>query len=310
MLFSICGGLVLHDTGGDPRRSAARPPRCSTTSSTGSSPTTGPASAGSSEPTSLSGPVSVHLLALRVSDAAGRVAGTVLLTKPPIGMSTVSTMLYELDLDHLEQMQRMSGAARRPAAILFADLEGSSSLARRLSTHSYFALGRRLISAADRCVIDAGGLVGRHVGDGVVAFFLMETLGSESAAARACITASRALRAAVDGVAARSDVDPERSSSASGSTGAPRSTWAASTPAAAARWRPSATRSTRALGSRRAPPEGGRSRRRTSSSGSIRRMPPPSASIPITSPTPRSRDLETATEKARRDAPAIPVCDV
>lgn len=32
---------------------------------------------------------------------------------------------------------------------------------------------------------DAAGLVGRHVGDGVVAFFLAETSGSEPAAARA-----------------------------------------------------------------------------------------------------------------------------
>jgi class 3 adenylate cyclase len=66
-------------------------------------------------------------------------------------------------------MQRVAKPARRPAAILFADLEASSPLARRLSTASYFALGRRLVRAADQCVIDAGGLVGRHVGDGVVA---------------------------------------------------------------------------------------------------------------------------------------------
>jgi class 3 adenylate cyclase len=50
-------------------------------------------------------------------------------------------------------------------------------------------MARRLVRTADRCVIAAGGLVGRHVGDGVVAFFLAETMGSESAAARACITA-------------------------------------------------------------------------------------------------------------------------
>ena len=104
---------------------------------------------------------------------------------------------------------RVARAERRPAAILFADLEGSSSLARRLSTASYFALGRRLARAADHCVIDAGGLVGRHVGDGVVAFFLAETAGSDSAAARSCIDAARALREAVREVAARSELQPE-----------------------------------------------------------------------------------------------------
>ena len=38
--------------------------------------------------------------------------------------------------------------------------------------------GRRY-AAWDRCVVDAGGIVGRHAGDGVVAFFLAETAGTE-----------------------------------------------------------------------------------------------------------------------------------
>ncbi len=58
-------------------------------------------------------------------------------------------------------------------------------------------------------MVEAGGLVGRHLGDGVTAFFLAEVLGSESAAARACIEASRSLRAAVDGIARRSDLEPD-----------------------------------------------------------------------------------------------------
>src|SRR5262249_55350880 len=77
------------------------------------------------------------------------------------------------------------------------------------STASYFRLGRRLVRAADQCVVDAGGLVGRHVGDGVVAFFLAESAGSESAAARACIDACRALRHATAEVAAESEIEPE-----------------------------------------------------------------------------------------------------
>jgi class 3 adenylate cyclase len=104
-------------------------------------------------------------------------------------------------------MQPVARAGRRPAAILFADLEGSSALSKRLSTANYFALGRRLVRATDRCVIDDCGIVGRHVGDGVVAFFLAESLGSESAAARACIDAARSLRAAVAEVAARSRLE-------------------------------------------------------------------------------------------------------
>ena len=93
---------------------------------------------------------------------------------------------------------------RHPAAILMADLEASSLLSRRLSTAQYFALIRRLIRAADHCIIDTGGIVGRHAGDGVVALFLGETTGSESAAARACITAARTLRDALADIAVRS----------------------------------------------------------------------------------------------------------
>ena len=106
-------------------------------------------------------------------------------------------------------MQSVAKPARRPAAILFADLEASSPLARRLSTASYFALGRRLVRAADQCIIDAGGLVGRHVGDGVVAFFLAETAGSESAAARACITAAGRSAGRSATSPQRSDLAPE-----------------------------------------------------------------------------------------------------
>jgi class 3 adenylate cyclase len=87
-----------------------------------------------------------------------------------------------------------------------ADLEASSPLARRLSTAQYFAFGRRLVRTADRCIIDAGGIVGRHAGDGVVAFFLADTTGSESAAARGCITAARNLRDVLPDIAARSEL--------------------------------------------------------------------------------------------------------
>jgi class 3 adenylate cyclase len=124
-------------------------------------------------------------------------------------MSTVGVAAAIGDLDHFGRMQSVARARRRPAAILFADLEDSSALARRLSTASYFALIRRLARAADESVIHARGLVGRHAGDGAVAFFLVETAGSESAAARACIEASRAIGVALPTVAARSGLQAE-----------------------------------------------------------------------------------------------------
>jgi class 3 adenylate cyclase len=87
-----------------------------------------------------------------------------------------------------------------------ADLEASSPLARRLSTAEYFAPSRRLVRATDECVVDAGGIVGRHAGDGVVAFFLAETEGSETAAARACITTARMLHGKLADIALRAEL--------------------------------------------------------------------------------------------------------
>jgi len=151
----------------------------------------------------------IDATAIRVRDLDGRLAGTVLLQKPHIAMSVLATLGAMGDLAHFERMQTVASAGRRPAAILFADLEGSSPLAKRLSTANYFSVGRRMARAADQCIVDAGGITGRHVGDGVVAFFLAEHLGSESAAASACIQAARALRTEMTEIALRSALAPE-----------------------------------------------------------------------------------------------------
>jgi len=169
-------------------------------------PVEGEAFAYASRARGLQGEVGVTVVGLRVRNPDGSLAGSVMLVKPAANMAILGAIASMADLRHLEQMQRVGRAGRRPAAILFADLEGSSPLARRLPTASYFTLGRRLVRACDRCVIDAGGLVGRHAGDGVVAFFLAESAGSESAAARACIAAARAIRGAAAEVAARSEL--------------------------------------------------------------------------------------------------------
>ncbi len=153
--------------------------------------------------------VDVPMIAVKIRDTDGSPAGAMFISKPAPGMAAIASLTTEADAGHVAQMQAVAAAGRRPAAILFADLEGSTPLSRRLSTAAYFTLGRRLVRAADRCVIDAGGLVGRHVGDGVVAFFLAESLGSESAAARACIEAARALQIAVRDVAARSNLSTD-----------------------------------------------------------------------------------------------------
>ena len=157
--------------------------------------------------TALDGAVVVPMVFSRLRDSTGRRVGSTVISKPEAGMNTISNMTSMGDIRHLDRMTLVARAERRPAAILFADLEGSSQLARRLPTSTYFGLGRRLVRAADRAVIDAGGIVGRHVGDGVVAFFVAENFASESDAALGAIAAARALRSAVDDVAVRSGLE-------------------------------------------------------------------------------------------------------
>ncbi len=246
----------------------------------------------------------------RVRGPDGRLAGTATQTIPAAGMTMLGTLGTAGDAAHFARMQSVAQAGRRPAAILFADLEASSPLARRLSTASYFALGRRLTRAADQCVVDAGGLVGRHVGDGVVAFFLATTAGSESAAARACISAARALRSAVADVAARSDLQPEdvvlRFGLHWGSTlyvgqiatsGRSEVTALGDEVNEAARIEACAT--------------GGRA---LASKDLIERLEANDAAALGLDPDRVTYaalgDLGTATEKARRDAPALAVCDI
>jgi class 3 adenylate cyclase len=151
--------------------------------------------------------VEIQMTLIPVRDGEGRRVGTVIMSKPAASMAVLAALAASGDPRHFERMQRVAKPDRRPAAILFADLESSSQLARRLSTASYFSLGRRMVRATDRCVVDAGGLVGRHVGDGVVAFFLADSAGSESAAARSCIEAARGIRDAMADVAACSELE-------------------------------------------------------------------------------------------------------
>jgi hypothetical protein len=178
----------------------------------------------------------------RIDGPHGQFAGVCILTKPAPGMSHLARAAAFADLTHLSRMRVVEHADRHPAAILMADLEASSPLARHLSTAQYFAFGRRFVRAADDCVIDAGGIVGRHVGDGVVAFFLADTTGSESAAASACLTAARSLRGTLSDLPPEAIFPSQNSRSGSDSTGAQCCMWAASSPAVAVRSPPSATR--------------------------------------------------------------------
>ena len=249
-------------------------------------------------------------LYMRIHDRAGTFVGTIFLGKPRPGMSQLATATAMADLDHLDRMALVEQPDRRPAAVLMADLEASSPLARRLSTAQYFAFGRRLVRAADQCIVDRGGIVGRHAGDGVVAFFLAETAGSESAAARACIETARTLRTAAIDVAERSDLQPSDVTLRFGLH------WGATL--YVGRITTVGRSEVTALGDEvnetariEACATGGRT---IASKVLVERLNPADAQALEIDPDHASytplADLATATDKARRDAPAIAVCDV
>jgi len=98
-----------------------------------------------------------------------------------------------------ERMVRLSTPARREAAILFADLQASGSLSRRLPSSAFFELLKELNAAVDDVVIECNGIVGKHAGDGVTAFFLAD--GSSSSAAAAALGAAVRMREATEHVA-------------------------------------------------------------------------------------------------------------
>jgi class 3 adenylate cyclase len=101
------------------------------------------------------------------------------------------TLLARGDETMYERMARLVDPGPREAAVLFCDLQRSAVLARTMSTPAYFKLVRKLWTAIDALVADQRGIVGKHAGDGASAFFLVDDLGSRTAAASAAIRTAR-----------------------------------------------------------------------------------------------------------------------
>jgi class 3 adenylate cyclase len=99
---------------------------------------------------------------------------------------------------HFRRMAELVEPGRRNAAVLFADVEGSTDRSRRLPSARYFAAVRTLNTAIDAAILAEGGIVGKHAGDGVSAFFLADQIGTISGAARAAIATARQIQHAVD----------------------------------------------------------------------------------------------------------------
>jgi adenylate cyclase len=98
-------------------------------------------------------------------------------------------------------LEKVRGGAEIDATFLFADIRGSTGIAERLRPGEFHALLGRFYDAAAHAVDDAGGLVDKYLGDGVVALFVpVFTRGVAPAAAaiRAGQVLLRALRSGSD----------------------------------------------------------------------------------------------------------------
>jgi class 3 adenylate cyclase len=136
-------------------------------------------------------PYPVNCAGLRVRDEDGEPAGTLVLMYMDVRPNLV-TLLARGDEEMYERMARLVDPRSRQAAILFCDLQSSGRLSRQLPSITYFRLMRELWTGIDQALADNTGIVGKHAGDGAVAFFLVDDLDTPSRAAAAALrTAGR-----------------------------------------------------------------------------------------------------------------------
>jgi len=140
-------------------------------------------------------PTRINCVGARARSESGELLGILLLYGPSLPASVLS-LVARGDQGMFERMARLIEPGRRRAAILFADIQASGVLSRRLSSAAYFKLIRAATTAIDQVVVEHDGIVGKHAGDGVTAFFMADDLGSDSSAARAALEAGQTMPAA------------------------------------------------------------------------------------------------------------------
>jgi class 3 adenylate cyclase len=150
-------------------------------------------------------PVRALAVGIRLHDDSGRRVGAATIFAPGLP-ARISMLLLRGDEAAFERMARLIEPARRPTAILFADLADSSALARRLEDEDYFRVINALMTPIDEVVLEHKGLIGKHVGDGLTAFFPVEAWRATSATARSAIEAARGVAAATQNVLEQSPV--------------------------------------------------------------------------------------------------------
>jgi class 3 adenylate cyclase len=143
----------------------------------------------------------IGMLGVTLRHADGTPLGAVLVYAPLLP-ARVLALVSEGDEAMFTRMADLSAPAQRPAAVVFADIDGSGPLSRRLPTPVYFELIRGVTTAFDELVGRHGGIVGKHAGDGASAYFLRDSHGSDAAAACAALRVVQELPGLVDGVVA------------------------------------------------------------------------------------------------------------
>lgn len=128
----------------------------------------------------------VGMLGVTLRHPDGSPLGAVLIYAPLLP-ARVLALVSEGDEAMFTRMADLSAPAQRPAAVVFADIDGSGPLSRRLPTPVYFELIRGVTTAFDELVARHGGIVGKHAGDGASAYFLRDGHGSDAAAAGAAL---------------------------------------------------------------------------------------------------------------------------
>ena len=142
----------------------------------------------------------LHYLGERLVDENGEIFGYILIYGPSLP-ARVLGLLTRGDEATFARMAELTEPGRRQAAVLFADLEDSGALSRRLPSAVYFELIRSLVTAIDEAVVSRRGIIGKHTGDGVTAFFLADDHGSRSAAARAALETAQDIASIAEEVA-------------------------------------------------------------------------------------------------------------
>ena len=151
-------------------------------------------------------PYRVEYIVFELRDSSGARIGSVGITNQGT-RPTLLAMLARGDLAMYERMSRLVRPGKHAAAVLFADLEGSGELSRQLPTSRYFELARELATSFDELVAAECGIVGKHVGDGMTAFFLACDVGGASGAAVASIRTARQLQEVAMDISERLEAD-------------------------------------------------------------------------------------------------------